>query len=702
MADSSQFDVLWLDNLTLGYDVQTKELSDRPRIVSGNDTIISSRGTIDSRPGLSVPDNLAAATSIYRIDRLFEYRINHQGEQRTYLLASMWDGTYWTFYFNLPGDTSINNWDQGWHNHTTFLNANTLGPHVSLFPHEFLVARDLAFVRAVPDPAVSLIGTFVFDGWPSFSSDTPVWSQWGIPVPSTNAIVNMTGAAASGSTYTTLHGWKYCYAVVNYLGHVSCRGPLIDVYAQQTTGAITTVVPRYFVLDRPTDFMTIGGTGISDTLYIYRTTDGGGNFCKVGTLATGAGVAPFLFEDENSGVLTFPSPLTDFELDLRDIAPDRTINHPPPTVSWGKTPFVDDVEHSSTMAYFARRIFYAIGNTIWFSGQEEIYNGIPEMCFPNAYGLGGNKWIVDENIVAFKAVSDVCYAFGVNSLYFIRGEDRANLRIAGPLKNFGMSPDHPWAVTALRDVVFYMTNNYDIAAILPGEQPRVISEPLGSEFRDLVTSSADKKVEIVPMVKHGYEWLIVAVHDHNNSYLSRQYVYDLKRGIWFTPWTMPITAITVAHIPEPEVVVAIPGANPFVGVYKVAVIDFDAVDDSGGYTFTPSFATNLVSNPYGNHLNALRAPGHNPIVSYALAERTKFSPDSEPTVQYRLDEFSGAWTSVSPSTTPPYRTQSTSHGDNWYPIQKVCRRVQVQVTGTAGRKLSIQNLGFVFMPELGA
>jgi hypothetical protein len=112
--------------------------------------------------------------------------------------------------------------------------------------------------------------------------------------------------------------------------------------------------------------------------------------------------------------------------------------------------------------------------------------------------------------------------------------------------------------------------------------------------------------------------------------------------------------------------------------------------------------TNLIEVPAGNHLNMLRVPGHHPMLSYFILDRTKFAADTAVTVEYRLDEFSGASTAVT-GVDPPYVIQSTSYNTLWYPIQKVCRRVQFTVFKAAlNENLEIQNLGFVFQSEAGA
>jgi len=82
-------------------------------------------------------------------------------------------------------------------------------------------------------------------------------------------------------------------------------------------------------------------------------------------------------------------------------------------------------------------------------------------------------------------------------------------------------------------------------------------------------------------------------------------------------------------------------------------------------------------------------------------ERTKFAGDTNPTVSVRLDEFSGTTTTLNPSN-PPYITQRSSYNVHWYPVQKVCQRIQLLVSTTGSDRFELQTIGFIFQPGLGA
>jgi hypothetical protein len=121
-----------------------------------------------------------------------------------------------------------------------------------------------------------------------------------------------------------------------------------------------------------------------------------------------------------------------------------------------------------------------------------------------------------------------------------------------------------------------------------------------------------------------------------------------------------------------------------------------------GTLFSVSATTNLVKVPAGNHLNALREPGHHPMLSYLVLDKTG-GYGTDVTVQYRAGEFSGAQTTVT-ATDVPYETQHTSYKTHWYPIQKIIQRVQMTINKTpaTAEATEIQNIGFVFQSEAGA
>jgi hypothetical protein len=90
------------------------------------------------------------------------------------------------------------------------------------------------------------------------------------------------------------------------------------------------------------------------------------------------------------------------------------------------------------------------------------------------------------------------------------------------------------------------------------------------------------------------------------------------------------------------------------------------------------------------------------MLSYLITERTRFIGDQEPSILYRLDEFSGALTTATPQD-PLYVPQHTSWSLKWYPIQQVTQRVQMKIMqNPSAYSFEMQNIGFVFQPTAGA
>jgi len=456
--------------------------------------------------------------------------------------------------------------------------------------------------------------------------------------------------------------------------------------AQQSsdTGAFTDKKPQTVVQGHAdtTNFPYIG---------IFRTTDGGGTFYFVADIAnTGAGGINYTDCHRVAG--TTNDPKTDMQLDTSNIAPSMVSNTVPPPTS--KVIGVDSVEPSTNIAYFARRIWYGI-QRVYFSGQEEILNGIPEESFPSPNGLRGNYYFFRGQPRILKETRSALYLINSDELLQIRGENLSNFQAISVHVGIGAAYGQPRAAASYRDAVFFLTADLQIAMVSGDSAPVVFSPPLGNELRSLIGSNVDVETKI--FTRDGLLWLVVAVIDKTTSANTRLFVYDIQRNLWFTPWEKKVSAMDFGRLRETDwnqylVVLTWDGTTSY-----LTILDF-AVQSDLGTAYTWDLTTNLFTVPSGNHVNAVRQPAVRPMVGYITTERTKFSGDSDPMVSYRLDEFSGAMTAVT-GVDPLFSSQHASYVEKWYPIDKVAYRVQMKIEGTG--KADIQNIGFVFQPEAG-
>jgi hypothetical protein len=683
--ESSQFDVRYLDDLVLPYDVVTKELDPKPRLVAGSNTWITPGGKLALRPGLSNA-NYTGTIATGRIDRIASYE-TIETTPKVYVVASVFDSgtSKWKMMYT-RGDVNNPVW-------TSMGSLRDLD--ASTRPHEFIVARGYVFIKGFPASSGNKFGSVYFDG------TTATTKVWGIPAPPTSAdavgtVVVPTWGASTDSV-TVLIGWRYAYCYVNG-SQYSNRSPqsyepsLAQPRFLDSTGQFVNLCP------------VVNIAGHSDTtnypqIAIFRTTDGGGTFYHLETITNTGGSIDYI---DDSGTATGSNPVADVSLDTFNIAPSLTSNTVPPPYSSGGTKVIgtDPVEASSPLAYYARRIWYFIGNRLFFSGLEEIINGVPEMSFPAPYGLKGNYFDFRHQGRVLKETREALYLITSRELHMIRGEDRTNLRVS-KVADMGAALGHPRAIAEWNDVIFWMTNHYQIAAVTGAQKPIIISRPLGDSLKTLATA-ANAEVDMIVYNQDDLTLLLVAVIDKVSPINTRVFAYDLERQIWFTPWIMDATALTHGRIWESDqssylIVPQQTGASSRPG-YMVIGKTSDVLGDPNDLTVTLSVA----KVPAGNHLNALREPAHHPMLSYMIVEKTGgYSTDV--TVQYRLNEFSGSQTTVA-ATDSPFQVQSTSYKTHWYPIQKVMHRAQLTISKSpvAADSTEIQNIGFVFQPEAGA
>lgn len=668
--DSREFDVRFLNDLVLPFDAQTKELADGNRIVAGSNTYITMGGKIAQAPGLN-DTGLTGYTITGRVDRVVSYE-TVEATPHVYLLASVYNGSTWSVkYINLdagsPAWTSI---------------GSTRGVDASIMPHEFVVAGGKVYIRF---SASTQQAGVVVDG----TAGTISVTGWGIVRPA-NA-PTLSGLFAGG-TAVTFFGWRYAYAYVNSTKeHISSRSP-----ASVIAGPISSQVPR------------ITGAYTTDTtvthIDIYRTTDGAGTFYKLDRIANNTAGGTFTYND-NTSSLAAGNPKDDSELDTRNLAPSEVSNHEVPRDATNSNPTFPD--QSTGLEYFARRIWFGIGNKLFFTGREEINNGVPEECFPDPYGLNGGVYVLRGRLRQVKAARRALYVNTSNETMILAGQDLTNFLIDTHAPDLNgaslvLPGDAAHAVAAFRDSFFFLTGDYQIYSVTGAEEPVLISGPLGTQLADTIRlgASANRiRVEFTVITRDSLNWLIVNVADNTNSSANRQFVYDLNRKIWFTPWTKPIQSFTFGQLKQDPTRYLI--AFTYNGTTsKLAVLDFTYLSDLGT-NFTPTVTIALTSIPAGNHINELRKWALSPILSYFILERTKFVSDTDPTLAYRLDEFSGSTTSAT-GYDPPYLAQHSSYYEKWYPVQMVCKRAQLTITGTGGQQLELQNIGFVFQPEAGA
>jgi hypothetical protein len=626
-----------------------------------------------------------------RIDRLVIYE-TLETPVKIYLVASIFKSSTWGCYYARfqTNSSGITDWTQ----------VSTLRDvQNSTRPHELGVARGLCFIKAFPNSGGDKYGSIIFDG----SGGSPSSSTWGIPHPTVAARIVSSGSwSASTNPVTVLIGWNYVYCWKDNYGQYSCRSLLeTDPSVNPSnTGPFTNKKPQVVVQGNAdtTNFPKIG---------IFRTLDGGGTFCFVEDI-TNTGAGNITYTDQHRVSSNTNDPMSDAQLDTRNIAPGPTTNLPPPPVGLGNTAGTTQVDPSTPMAYFARRWWYAIGNRIYFSGSEEITNGVPEESWPNVNGITGADPVGPGNWYIVKGQPRTLIS-GKNTLYIttsdevldLRGQDKTNFYLDSLVSDLAGAAGFPRAITQFRDGMFMLSQDLQIYGVIYGSDPVNISVPLGTSIAAAIGTSGNTDVFMEVFNQQGNMWLIVSVVDKSNSANDKQFIYDINRTIWFTPWTKQMSAMASGRFIENDQNTYLVVATWDGTTGGIATLDLGAFIDMGvGYEF--DCTTNLFNIPAGNHVNQINRPAEHPMLSYLITERTRFTGDQEPSILYRLDEFSGALTTATPQD-PLYVPQHTSWSLKWYPIQQVTQRVQMKIMqNPSAYSFEMQNIGFVFQPTAGA
>lgn len=760
MAQNTQLDSLEFDRLSLPYNRIERELSEEPRLVLGQNTYVTVGGKLVKRPGLiKIANSESPANS--RIARLWMYE-TMETPSKVYIMASMWDGAtsrYKMYYLRLDGGavwTSLGSYR---------------GVDASTRPHELCVSRGLAFIKSFPAAGdAEKIGSVIFDGtvpavrpWgipgpttaaritgvmkklvadiTAAATTFDLNSVDGLPVAPFNIQIDyetMTVTDVTGTTLTVLRGaqgttpaahatntfvfyrdwtasthpvtvnlgWKYSYAYKSITGHVSNR---VDVERNpdnlpSSTGPFINMRPKITVQGH-------ADTTNIPTIVIYRTTDGGGTFYELKEI-TNTGAGEITFEDKwlaSGGGATYEDPVPDAQLDTQSFAPSLTSNSIPPTTLAPLVSGVDPVQPSTRVVSYASRLWYAIGNVLFFSGQEEISVGIPEESFPS--GIKGRFFRFQHQIVNLEATTDALYIITTKTVYILQGTTRETFNPRPFLYNIGGRFDHSGAITRFGEAIAWLTHDFRVA-VVKDKALQVITDPLGTDVVDAINAGAE--VEIRYWAELEKEFIIVSAHRPDSVASSKTWVYDIKLGMitqkdfWHTPWIIPSLALASDPVRETQkqnrLVFAVQDATGGHLTYldPTGVASTDDYPANAATPINMRAVTNLFMLPPGNHVNALRRPELSPVLHEFVVERTKFTGDADPTISYYMDDL---WTTplTSPTESPATRPASKGYSTLVFPIHETCKRFALDIASTNNNyRVEIQGILIAFNPDGGA
>lgn len=289
--------------------------------------------------------------------------------------------------------------------------------------------------------------------------------QWGITPPAT---VPTTTSAGTG--ITAVVGWQYVYAWGSESGHISSISP-----PSASTGAITD------------DTITVTGTysTVADitTVYVYRTTDGGGGtYFLVGTVPN----------DTTGGNWTFDDIIPDTSLSTAygDQSAPLTYNDPP--------------ENFVGLKHWANRIWGFKDNVLYFSGWEEINTGVEEESFPSDV-YTGNKWYAPSSITNLATLPNALLIFTQSKIFKVEGDSRTNFSFQVLFDDMGCPILQNKGVAEDSNRVFWFNTDRRIW-VTDGFKKSLVSEAVSDEMSEIAFDDFH-------MVVHRYgehNWLVVA------------------------------------------------------------------------------------------------------------------------------------------------------------------------------------------------
>ena len=309
--------------------------------------------------------------------------------------------------------------------------------------------------------------------WDSFTL-----SKWGIVAPSAAPAISL--VAGTQNVFTS---WCYLCTYFNTItGHESSPSPI-----STCSGVFT---------NKNVQLSLVASLDPQVThIRVYRTTDGGAQDPTEMQEIVGS---PF---PNITVVVTDSTP--DTSLSIR-VAPAFLRNDPPPP--------------SKGFVTYGARIWGFLNNTTFYSGNEEIANGVPEECWPS--GLDGNNYPWADEVFAHAPLIDGIAVLSAERISKIEGDSLDTFRRYTLLERRGTRSRT--AVCALGGSVAWLDTSNTVWVSDIGE----ISVPIRPDLAPINPQNC----WITPHISGIFHWIVVL--DGSNGIL---YIYDLDRRIWQVP-----------------------------------------------------------------------------------------------------------------------------------------------------------------------
>ena len=315
--------------------------------------------------------------------------------------------------------------------------------------------------------------------------DSQTISNWGIVPPVAGPGITL--VVGTNNVYTS---WCYCYTYFNSTTqHESSPSPI-----SACSGLFTNKTAN-LALTASTDSQVTN-------IRVYRTPDGGAQDPALMQEITGS---PF-----PNATATVSDSTLDVNLGIRT-APEFYRNNPP-------TPCRGFVPYGGRIWGFANNITY-------YSGFEEIANGVPEESWPG--GLTGNYYPWANEVTAHAPLIDGIAVFLATSIQKIEGDTLDTFRRYVLLEKRGTRS--LTTVSSIGGSVVWLDTSNTVWLSDLGE----IGIPIRPDTQSINPATCWIRLHIAGP----YHWVVVL--DGANGVL---YVYDLDRSQWMPPWTVGSSA----------------------------------------------------------------------------------------------------------------------------------------------------------------
>jgi len=386
---------------------------------------------------------------------------------------------------------------------------------------------------------------------------------------------------------------------------------------------------------------------------VYRTPDGGAQDPALMQEITGS---PFPNVTGNVTDSTL-----DVNLSIR-VAPEFFRNDPPPPTKGFIT--------------YGGRIWGFLNNTTFYSGFEEIANGVPEECWPS--GLTGNFYPWSDEVGGQAPLIDGIAVLLPQKIEKVEGDSLDTFRRYTLLQKRGTRSRT--SVAALGGSVVWLDTSNTIWLSDLGE--------IGIPIRPDTQKINPLTCWITIHISGTYHWVVVL--DGSNGIL---YVYDLDLQHWLPPWTVGTTASALASGETSLGVVDLVLARNQTKVLKLTAGTYG--DDGNDYSSTAQ--TNLFPV----------TPDGNPSWQ-GTHDWTEIKTDSVPPSQVLQlvddDPTQGTYEDLTPGQEPsPLLAHQGQFLQSWrYPATpESAAYVSLKMIWAGGKQFHLYNLDMGFHPAGG-